>query len=200
LIYFYILSTLEYENGKINQYGTAPNFQGGILSLCTCKHWMRTFSNFINEDDLWIAGLTGKNLIKKDGENFLYFLMKVGKKYNSHYDAWYDLPDNIRNIKCASKNKFGDLFKPKENIKDKFDPNSYFEPLSDHSHNKLNGSGELMWHKDIKKIYQKPYVLLFGDPKYNFIWHKPIIKYKNESLSQGQRKLKLKEFFQKLWN
>jgi hypothetical protein len=30
-------------DGQYSQTASAPNFQGGVITLCTCKHWMRTF-------------------------------------------------------------------------------------------------------------------------------------------------------------
>ena len=39
----YVLSSvkLDHETTTFEQHGSAPNFQGGVLTLCTCKHQMR---------------------------------------------------------------------------------------------------------------------------------------------------------------
>jgi len=42
LVYGYVLTTVKGDgSGGFVQTGSAPNFQGGLITLCTCKHWMR---------------------------------------------------------------------------------------------------------------------------------------------------------------
>ncbi len=43
-IYAYILSTVSFskEQDQFVQNGSAPNFQGDYITLCTCKHYMRS--------------------------------------------------------------------------------------------------------------------------------------------------------------
>ena len=199
LLYYYIVDTLDYIEGQILQKGSAPNFQGGIISLCTCKHWMRTFSNIRNNENVWILGLTGKNLIKKNGGNYLYYLMKVEKKYESHLNAWQNLPEKVKKSKNSAETKFGDIFEPKNNLIEKFDPLSYKSPSKEHPHNRKDKKQNYVWYKDVKQYYNKPFVLLFGDPRYSFIWTKSrIIWSSNSSLTQGQGKITLREFLNKL--
>ena len=201
LLYYYIVNTLDFQDGKILQKGSAPNFQGDVISLCACKHWMRTFQNIRETDNLWITGLTGKNLISQNEGNYLYYLMRVEKKYKSHHDAWKNLPEKVKNNKNASKNKFGDIIEPKSNIIDKYDSHSYKNPVKEHPHNKKDKTGNYAWYKDVTQYYKKPFVLLFGDPKYSFIWTKPRIKWSSKNLiTEGQRKIIMKEFFNKLNN
>jgi len=42
-VYAYVLTTIKYKNGEFIQTGSAPNFQGGLITLCTCKRFMRTW-------------------------------------------------------------------------------------------------------------------------------------------------------------
>lgn len=47
LLYIYILTTIEIDKDDPSdktfiQTGSAPNFQGGHITLCSCKHYMRT--------------------------------------------------------------------------------------------------------------------------------------------------------------
>jgi len=199
ILYYYIVATLNFENGQIIQRGSGPNLQGGMISLCSCKHWMRTFSDICVSKDLWIAGLTGKNLIKKSEGNYVFYLMKVENKFKSHYDAWIHMSHNLKLKKSAAKNKFGDVFKPKSKIIDVFDPNSYKKPIKDHPHKRKDKSGNTIWHKDIIQYYYKPFVLLFGNPKYSYIWTKPKIKWKvDENLTEGQRKITIKQFLKNI--
>jgi len=45
IIYFYVMTSIIRKNGMMVQKGTGPNFQGGYISLCTCKHFMRCFKD-----------------------------------------------------------------------------------------------------------------------------------------------------------
>jgi len=201
-LYYYIVRTLDYQEKQILQKGSAPNFQGGIISLCTCKHWMRTFSNILNQESVWIAGLTSINLIPKNRYNFLFYLMRVEKgfRFKSHQEAWHNIPKEIRSKKIASRHLFGDLFKPKPQIVDEFDAESYFEPVEGHPHQKLTKEGIPIWHKDIQQYYDKPYVLLFGNPEFSFLWNKePRFYYSSEKkLTQGQRYSSIGDFIKNL--
>ena len=40
-VYCYIVTTVKDAGGEFAQVGTAPNFQGGLVTLCTCKGQMR---------------------------------------------------------------------------------------------------------------------------------------------------------------
>ena len=37
-VYSYIVDTVEYEDGRLYQTGSGPNFQGDLVTLCSCKH------------------------------------------------------------------------------------------------------------------------------------------------------------------
>jgi hypothetical protein len=41
-VYYYIVKTTYFESGRIMQKGTGPNIEGGWITLCTCKHSMRS--------------------------------------------------------------------------------------------------------------------------------------------------------------
>jgi hypothetical protein len=41
-VYAYIMSSVVLDGDNLLQTGTGPNFQGGYITLCTCKHRMRT--------------------------------------------------------------------------------------------------------------------------------------------------------------
>ena len=43
VVYCYVVRTIKRNEQQFRQEGCAPNFQGGRISLCTCKHHMRTF-------------------------------------------------------------------------------------------------------------------------------------------------------------
>lgn len=44
-VYCYIINTIKNRRGRFVQVGSAPNFQGDLITLCTCKAWMRTYKD-----------------------------------------------------------------------------------------------------------------------------------------------------------
>ena len=42
LVYCYVVDSVKNEGGRFVQRGSGPNFQGDMVTLCTCKHHMRT--------------------------------------------------------------------------------------------------------------------------------------------------------------
>lgn len=42
-IYVYVITTVGNKGGQFVQMGSAPNFQGGCITLCTCKHKDRAY-------------------------------------------------------------------------------------------------------------------------------------------------------------
>lgn len=211
LIYYYVISTLELEPNTQNvvQRGSGPNLDGGIISLCTCKHWMRTFSDVKNSASLWIAGFTSVNRIPNKHDNYLWYLMKVKSKFRSHYEAWKNLSEDTKKMKNSSKNRFGDLYQPidnyfKENHELEFDPTCYLPPIEKHPHLEFDSSNsKYEWYYDIEQCYKnsKPYVLLFGDPKLSFVWTKPTIRIKVdnflEEITEKQERIEYRENIKK---
>src|SRR5438270_714249 len=41
--YMYTMTSIVLESGRLEQSGSGPNFEGGLITLCTCKHSMRAF-------------------------------------------------------------------------------------------------------------------------------------------------------------
>jgi hypothetical protein len=54
--YSYIVRTvkLDHEGPTFEQHGSAPNFQGGVLTLCTCKHQMRATQSTEDWQGVWV--------------------------------------------------------------------------------------------------------------------------------------------------
>ncbi len=181
-IYSYVVTTIKNQNGQFFQTGSAPNFQGDLVSLCTCKHFMRTFMDNKDWMGKWVAGFSG--VAAGNGKNMLVFLMKVGYAYDSHQIFWFsgDIPDETKQAKLARFSKFGDIYQPVDKISDRFAIQNYFHPVENHVHTNC-------WHKDIEYDGckgRKP-ALLFGDIDYSFLWDKPMIFYKGR-LYRGQKK------------
>jgi hypothetical protein len=109
--------------------------------------------------------------------HWLFFLTRIARAYESHFDLWRNLPATVRDAKCAQEEFLGDLFEPRDNVagEGRFDPRNYFAPPSHdhHKHSCDNG-----WHNDIRYKHSKRFgrpSLLIGDPKLTFIWNRPLI-------------------------
>jgi len=193
LVYGYVLTTVKRGgSGGFVQTGSAPNFQGDFVTLCTCKRWMRTWRSPDDWEGVWIAGFTGINV--GDGrKNYLFYLMRVQKAFCSHKELWDWLDPAVRKAKNASLHKCGDVYEPTLNLTDPFDPCHYREPIKkpEHVHFKNND-----WHKDINytntKTERHP-ALLVGEPEYSFLWSKPKICFKDK-LPRTKKWDDLKEF------
>jgi len=179
-VYSYVVTTVKYRNGEFLQTGSAPNFQGNLITLCTCKHLMRTWKGVSEWKGIWIAGFTSMGL------NYLFYLMKVSEAYPSHKALWENLPEEARKVKNARYNPCGDVYEPKPNIKNEFDPSQYYEPIKNHLHAKRCKPAkckrnECPWHKDInyidRRTKRRP-ALLVGDPTFSFLWSRPMIYFK----------------------
>jgi hypothetical protein len=175
-VYCYVVETIKNENGHFIQTGSAPNLQGDMISLCTCKHLMRTSMAPEEWKERWIAGFSGLDAGNRN--NALVYLMKVGYAFKSHMSLWFSdlIPEGTKQAKSAQISKFGDIYRPKNRKGDEFAFQSYFQPIENHIHCNNN-----YWYNDIS--YEKGFsgrkaALLIGDPEYSFLWNQPMIFYK----------------------
>lgn len=55
--YSYVVRTVkwDHETETFEQQGSAPNFQGDVLTLCTCKHKMRESQSAEKWRGVWLA-------------------------------------------------------------------------------------------------------------------------------------------------
>jgi len=169
-IYSYVLTTVNHKDGTFKQTGTGPNFEGGLITLCTCKHYMRAYKDPKDWEGVWISGLVNKN-----NKTYLLYIMKVKNAVDNMYDLCKMLPHKTLEIKSANNSIFGDVYTPVKNFissDDKFDVKNYNKPIKGHKHKKI-------YQKDIKypkkRIKRNP-ALLVGDPQKSFIWTKPTIE------------------------
>ena len=87
IVYCYVIASMRIREGKFVQTGCGPNFEGGLITLCTCKHRMRTAIDIEDWPDAWIAGFTGSSA--GEAANFLVYLMQVEHAFASHRDLWF---------------------------------------------------------------------------------------------------------------
>ena len=143
---------------------------------------MRTFRDCESWIGTWVAGFTGVTTGRH--RNDLVYLMRVGWAFASHRDLWHcpEIPATAKAAKAAHLRCLGDVFSPKDRAGDPHRPSSYQPPISGHSH-KQNKA----WHNDIHYSVRggRSAALLVGDPKYAFIWDRPVIHCRKR-LSRGQ--------------
>lgn len=189
-VYCYVVATVRYEDGQFVQTGSAPNFQGGLITLCTCKHQMRAGKPADAWPDIWIAGVTGISE-SPDGRNRLFYLMRVESTFESQRALWAWLHQNASNAaqaKRSDKNRLSDVYVPTSDSGDQcdpFDPKTYIPPCLDHIHQPT------AWREDIdySKGRRAP-ALLVGDPAYSFLWSSPVIPI-SPRVPRGSRKQQL---------
>jgi len=183
-VYCYVIETIKDEGGRFRQTGSGPNFQGGRITLCTCKHWMRTFKNLADWKGVWIAGFSG--LKAGGGQNCLVYLMKIRQAFPSHRQLWKSLRPATRREKNARDHGLGDVFEPKSQGSE-FRWSSYYQPVSGHVH--ASEKDPTAWHKDIcyRGCSKRVAALLLGDVKFSFLWKRPLIARKGK-LHRGQKK------------
>jgi hypothetical protein len=191
-VYSYVIASMRQRDGEFIQTGCGPNFQGGVITLCTCKHWMRTFLDPDRWHGVWIAGFT--SLPTGEGANFLIYLMRVAHALASHRDLWFStaLPAAVKQRKAADRNRLGDLYQPHHDGIAPWKPDGYVPPCPDHCH--ARG-----WAKDIgyKGVRARHAALLVGDPHQSFLWNRPMICYAGR-LHRGQRKSTLDDLLAQL--
>jgi hypothetical protein len=179
-------------NGEFFQIGCGPNFQGGLITLCTCKHRMRTFKNPKQWKGLWIAGFTGRSA--GEDANYLVYLMQVEHAFGSHRDLWFSrqIPAAAKRAKATHRDRFGDIYEPRARDIDEWDKHEYIPPCPDHCH-----AGH--WTNDVgyRGVGGRHAALLVGDPRKSFLWNRPVIRYTGQ-LGRGQSKCKLSKLLDRL--
>jgi hypothetical protein len=181
--YSYVVVTVGWnpEAAAFEQHGSAPNFQGGVLTLCTCKHRMRAARSIEDWRGTWLAGFTSRNRKIFDRRHWLFYLAQVESAHESHAELWANMKDATRRTKAADANYLGDVFRPKSpppTADDRFSPNRYITPRR-HAHRWRDHDG---WHEDWRNDVSYHLAdgfghppLLVADPRRTFLWDEPMI-------------------------
>ena len=85
-VYPYVVATVKCHNGRLYQTGSGPNLQGGLVTLCSCKHELRTYPYLKSGKRVWIAGFIGS---RGPVTNKLFYLMLVSQMFESHHELWF---------------------------------------------------------------------------------------------------------------
>ncbi len=193
-VYSYIVDTIDLENGTFVQYGSAPNVDGGVFTLCTCKHQMRSYKTPEDwQKGYWVAGFSG---LKHTKCQSLAYLMRIGEAFNSYGELYTSsklIYGKVLESKLASLNPRGDMYSLKKGAENFLSASSYEEPQSeDHVHSGI-------WERDVEidEKYSRPSALLVGDPDLSWGWSNPLIywnkekSYPNKAMKDGCQKMNL---------
>jgi hypothetical protein len=175
-VYSYIVTTIKTygPDYSLRQTGSAPNFAGGRITLCTCKHKDRaTFCPSTDRHDPWknvcVAGLTSKT---SDPSRSLAYLMCVERSFPHQWELWHALSPQCRYAKSASQSELGDLYEPKASMSnDPYDPSNYYRPpIGKHVHSTKESPDT--WRQDIMLWSKRrvPHRLLLGSADYSYRW------------------------------
>jgi hypothetical protein len=187
-IYTVASTSLDNVSNDVRHRGSGPNLEGGLATLCTCKHSMR--QNHIPEEwkGCWILGLTSRAKNKGfNGKHYLLYMMKIEQAFESHKELYEYLMARNRGAlanKNAAKNRLGDIFEPRSNCIDPKNQGCYKRPHPSHSH---GTDGDTQWHTDIEVT-----PLLLGEIGNTFVWPHPMIEFRRQR-GVGNMKLKVGE-------
>lgn len=174
-VYSYIVTTIKTTSGgHLVQTGSAPNFDGGRITLCTCKHKDRA-TMWLSADkhdpwkDVWVAGFTSAS---GDPSRAFAYLMLVEQSFLSQWALWQGLRSDpvCRLAKSACRSILGDLYEPRRGAAENpHDPRQFHPPISGHVH--ASGRWPNSWHSDIERWkWKKPHRLLLGSREHSFRW------------------------------
>jgi len=182
-VYAYVVRSVRPANGAYVQTGSAPNFEGGLITLCTCKHSMRAALTPEQwRRGVWVAGLTSWDRAFGKQQSLVY-LMRVGEAYSSQAELVYALRQSGRSdvvdAKDSTRHRLGDLMIPASNAvvgSDRHLPAAYMQPMLGHSHRRtLDDSG---WEDDVNYIGAggRQSAMLVGNRNFSFVWTKPLVR------------------------
>jgi hypothetical protein len=194
-VYAYVVRSVRPVNGEYEQRGSAPNFQGGLITLCTCKHSMRaTLTSEQWQRGVWVAGLTSWDQAFEKQQSLVY-LMRVGEAFNSQAELVQELRESGRSqvidAKASTRHPLGDLMIPgtdRMSDSDKHSPAAYLPPMLKHAHRRT--ADDCGWENDVNYIGAggRQSVMLVGDPQYSFIWTKPVVRRRAPAATRPYRR------------
>ena len=200
VVYGYVVRTVHLSQGKFDQQGSGPNWDGGQITLCTCKHSMR--ASLPTHDWLkgkWVAGLTGWN-DKFGKQQSLIYLMRVGEAYDSQAAMVHQLRisdrESVVRAKDSSVNLLGDLMIPiaTDTPSNPFSPDAYHPPLIGHPHRlKAKDTG---WQYDVHYVGRggREAAMLVGDSRFSFRWTQPMVRRSQPGYTRPYRIWTLSDF------
>lgn len=108
-VFLYTMTTVHVKDGNFRQAGSGPNLEGGVATLCTCKHDMRASRHL--QPGAVIAGFASRGVGLPE-RNALFYLGQVNQLFDTHAELWDSLPVETARLKSVSENRLGDVFEP----------------------------------------------------------------------------------------
>lgn len=173
--YAYQITTVKPHEGRFAQMGSAPNLEGGLITLCTCKHFMRAGRDVDRWPGQWIAGFTS---VGRDGwdRHYLVYVMRVEHAFASHAELWAWLQEKgVESSKAADQNTYGDVYRPVDPEGDAHAWRNYHPPSEGHPHCKPQDWHRDIWDETAELWRRRPSALLVGDPRLSFVWDRPMV-------------------------
>lgn len=154
--YFFPMLDYVYSNGVFLAVRSGPNWEGGVFTLTTCKHLLRTAKTPEEWEGHWLVAFTPRI----NGENYLLFRARVDKAFPHQFflgDYLRRRHPHAYKTKLSTRNPRGDIHEPKRRLtsmQEAENIRNYVEPV-DHSRFKeryTSGAfkGKRKWNKDIK--------------------------------------------------
>lgn len=194
-VYAYVVRSVRPANGEYVQTGSAPNFQGALITLCTCKHSMRaTLSPEQWQQGVWVAGLTSWDKAFGKQQSLVY-LMRVGEAYASQAELVQELHRSGRSAvveaKDSTQHRLGDLMIPATDTvagTDRYLPAAYVPPMVGHSHRRR--AEDRGWEDDVNYVGAggAQSAMLAGDLNFSFMWTRPIVRRRRPGPTRPYRK------------
>jgi hypothetical protein len=132
-VYLYTQHEIFYDGGVIKQTRSTPNWEGGLVTFCNCKHNMRTYQR-----DTWVGAWLVGLCPKECEDNTMLFAGRIDRAFDSHYGlshmVYRDYPQ-VALHKLAHTNPRGDLYIPKHGFNlassgRRYHHNTYIEPVN----------------------------------------------------------------------
>lgn len=194
-VYAYVVRSVRPANGEYVQTGSAPNFQGALITLCTCKHSMRaTLSPEQWQQGVWVAGLTSWDKAFGKQQSLVY-LMRVGEAYASQAELVQALRRSGRSgvvdAKDSTRHRLGDLVIPASDEvtgNDRYLHTAYVPPMVGHSHRRR--AEDHGWEDDVNYVGAggAQSAMLAGDLNFSFMWTRPIVRRRRPGPTRPYRK------------
>lgn len=131
-LYLYTQHQIFLQDEVLKHTRSSPNWDGGLVTYSTCKHYMRT-ANRPTWKGVWLAGLCPKDC----ADNTVLFVGKVSAQFEGNYHLSSYLLDHapeVRETKLALTNPRGDVYTPLRKLygADRYDHYNY-EPPQNHT-------------------------------------------------------------------
>ncbi len=203
-VFVHVVNSATVPGGTLAELGAGPNFDGGVISLCSCSHGMRATLEAQEWPGRWVAGFTSYSG-EFGHQQYLRYLMRVGEAFPSHHALATTLVDtgrsDVLDAKDASRHPSGDICRTKPGSTTQtgqWRASTYCRPVIGHAHR--DDIDDETWHRDIEYVdrYGRRPALLMGDPGWCFVWSRPSICKVDPGPLRGHRRVSVEALLKHL--